>query len=84
MLKSVLLFFLKCSLHKGKGFYSDHVNITEDHSPEYDGDSPDTECVVFNSHGEPATDLEVSKEQPMTEENLRQALKCRLESCFSR
>ncbi|XP_004086194.2 la-related protein 4 isoform X1 [Oryzias latipes] len=69
---------------EGKGFYSDHVNITEDHSPEYDGDSPDTECVVFNSHGEPATDLEVSKEQPMTEENLRQALKCRLESCFSR
>uniref|UniRef100_A0A8C7XNR9 La ribonucleoprotein 4Ab n=1 Tax=Oryzias sinensis TaxID=183150 RepID=A0A8C7XNR9_9TELE len=69
---------------EGKGFYTEHVNITEDHSPEYDGDSPDTECVVFNSHGEPASDLDVSKEQPMTEENLRQALKCRLESCFSR
>ncbi|XP_062256191.1 la-related protein 4 isoform X2 [Platichthys flesus] len=45
---------------------------------------PDFGYLVFDQQSQPAMDGDVSKEQPMSEECLRESLKKQLEFCFSR
>ncbi|XP_022600539.1 la-related protein 4-like isoform X1 [Seriola dumerili] len=45
---------------------------------------PDLGYLVFDPQSESATDDDVSKDQPMSEESLRDSLKKQLEFCFSR
>ncbi|KAF0035021.1 hypothetical protein F2P81_012779 [Scophthalmus maximus] len=45
---------------------------------------PDMGFLVFDPQSDSAVDCDVSKEQPMSEENLRDSLKKQLEFCFSR
>lgn len=47
-------------------------------------DPTDLRYLVFDPQCESATDGDVSKEQPMSEESLRESLKKQLEFCFSR
>ncbi|XP_061583555.1 la-related protein 4 [Cololabis saira] len=47
-------------------------------------DQSDVGYLAFDPQGEPATDLEVSKLQPVSEDSLRESLKKRLEFCLSR
>lgn len=47
-------------------------------------DQPDLSYLVFDQQFESAIEGDVSKEQPMSEENLRESLKKLLEFCFSR
>ncbi|KAM4588626.1 la-related protein 4 [Odontesthes bonariensis] len=73
----------------GKGCYPEYVDGTADCVPVPVGSVNDIEQLDlgytgFDPQGECATDNEVSKEQPVTEESLRESLKKRLEFCFSR
>ncbi|XP_029907545.1 la-related protein 4 isoform X2 [Myripristis murdjan] len=45
---------------------------------------PELGCSVFEPLSGPAIDCEMSKKQPLSEENLRESLKKQLEFCFSR
>ncbi|GAA6215717.1 la-related protein 4-like isoform X2 [Lates japonicus] len=47
-------------------------------------DHPDLGFLVFDPQSESAVDVDVTKEQPMSEESLRESLKKQLEFCFSR
>ena len=47
-------------------------------------DHPDLTYLVFDPQCESAADGDASKEQPMSEESLRESLKKQLEFCFSR
>ncbi|XP_070696152.1 la-related protein 4 isoform X3 [Pempheris klunzingeri] len=47
-------------------------------------DQPDLRYLVFDPQCESAIDGDVSKEQPVSEESLRESLKKQLEFCFSR
>lgn len=47
-------------------------------------DHPDLGYLVLDPQCELATDDDVSKEEPMSEESLRESLKKQLEFCFSR
>ena len=49
-----------------------------------DMDQSDLGYLTFDSQGESATDVKVSKHQPESEESLRESLKKRLEFCLSR
>ncbi|XP_041835854.1 la-related protein 4 [Melanotaenia boesemani] len=73
----------------GKGYYTEYLDTTADYSAVptgnvHDTEQPDIGYLDFNPQGESATNIEVSKEQPVTEESLRGSLKKRLEFCFSR
>ncbi|CAG5981855.1 unnamed protein product [Menidia menidia] len=73
----------------GKGYYTEYVDSPADYIPVPVGDVLDMDqldlgYIGFDPQGESATDGEVSKEQPVTEESLRESLKNRLEFCFSR
>ncbi|KAM8757741.1 la-related protein 4 isoform 1-T1 [Acanthopagrus schlegelii] len=74
----------------GKGFDAEYPDSTADFAPvPTEGivngtDHPDLSYLVFDQQFESAIEGDVSKEQPMSEENLRESLKKLLEFCFSR
>ncbi|XP_019942450.2 la-related protein 4 isoform X1 [Paralichthys olivaceus] len=74
----------------GKGYDAESPDSTGDYAPvATEGivngiNHPDLGYLVFNQQSEPAIDGDVSKEQPMSEESLRESLKKQLEFCFSR
>ena len=74
----------------GKGFDAEYPDSTADFAPvPTEGivngtDQPDLSYLVFDQQFESAIEGDVSKEQPMSEENLRESLKKLLEFCFSR
>ncbi|XP_073324289.1 la-related protein 4 isoform X2 [Pagrus major] len=74
----------------GKGFDAEYPDSTADFAPvATEGivngiDHPDLSYLVFDQQFESAIEGDVSKEQPMSEEGLRESLKKRLEFCFSR
>ncbi|KAM3622265.1 uncharacterized protein V6R79_022281 [Siganus canaliculatus] len=74
----------------GKGYDAEFPDSTADYTPvPTDGivngmDHTDLRYLVFDPQFESTIDDEVSKEQPMTEESLRESLKKQLEFCFSR
>ncbi|XP_070758450.1 la-related protein 4 [Enoplosus armatus] len=74
----------------GKGYDTEYPDITADYAPvPTEGivngtDHPDVRYLVFDPLCESAIDDDVSKEQPMSAENLRESLKKQLEFCFSR
>lgn len=74
----------------GKGYDTEYPDSTADYAPVLtegivDGiDHPDLGYLVFEPQCESAIDGDVSKEQPMSEESLRESLKKQLEFCFSR
>lgn len=74
----------------GKGCDAEYPDSTADYAPvPTDGtvngvDHLDMSYLVFDPQCELAIDAEVSKEQPMSEESLRESLKKQLEFCFSR
>ncbi|XP_030275161.1 la-related protein 4 isoform X2 [Sparus aurata] len=74
----------------GKGFNAEYPDSTADFAPvPTEGivngtDHPDLSYLVFDQQFESAIEGDVSKEQPMSEESLRESLKKLLEFCFSR
>ncbi|KAM9362250.1 la-related protein 4 [Symphorus nematophorus] len=74
----------------GKGYDTEHPDSPADYAPAptegiVNGyDHPDLSYLVFDPQCETAIDCDVSKEQPMSEESLRESLKKQLEFCFSR
>lgn len=74
----------------GKGYDAEYPDSTADYAPvPTEGivngtDHPDLSYLVFDPQCESAIDCDVSKEQPMSEESLRDHLKKQLEFCFSR
>ncbi|XP_038552615.1 la-related protein 4 isoform X1 [Micropterus salmoides] len=74
----------------GKGYNTEYPDTTANYVPiPTEGivngtDHLDLSYLVFDPQCESAIDDEVSKEQPMAEENLRESLKKQLEFCFSR
>uniref|UniRef100_A0A3Q3XN74 HTH La-type RNA-binding domain-containing protein n=1 Tax=Mola mola TaxID=94237 RepID=A0A3Q3XN74_MOLML len=74
----------------GKGFITEYPDNAVDYaSLPAEGivnniDLPDMSYLVFDSQFESAIDGNVAKEQPLSEESLRESLKKRLEFCFSR
>lgn len=74
----------------GKGYDTEYPDSTADyaHVPTegiVNGiDHADEGYLVFDSQCDPAMDGDILKEQPMTEENLRESLRKQLEFCFSR
>lgn len=74
----------------GKGYDAEYPDSTADYAPVppegiVNGtDHRDLSYLVFDPQCETAIDGDVSKEQPMSEENLRESLKKQLEFCFSR
>ncbi|XP_059185799.1 la-related protein 4 isoform X2 [Centropristis striata] len=74
----------------GKGYDGEYPDGTPDYAPvPTEGivngtDQSDLVYVVFDPQCESATDGDVSKEQPMSEESRRESLKKQLEFCFSR
>lgn len=73
----------------GKGYDTEYLDSTADYAPVPSGavndiDQPDLGYLVFDPQCKSATDGDVSVEQPVTEESLRETLKKRLEFCFSR
>ncbi|XP_051270638.1 la-related protein 4 isoform X2 [Dicentrarchus labrax] len=74
----------------GKGYDTDYPDGTADYAPVLtEGivngiDHPDLSYLVFEPQCESAIDGDVSKEQPISEESLRESLKKQLEFCFSR
>lgn len=75
---------------EGKGFIAEYPDNAADYaSLPAEGivnniDLPDMSYLVFDSQFESAIDGNVAKEQPLSEESLRESLKKRLEFCFSR
>lgn len=75
---------------EGKGYEAGYSDCTSDYAPvPSEGivngiDHPDLGYLVFDPHCESAIDGDVSKEQPLSEESLRESLKKQLEFCFSR
>uniref|UniRef100_A0A3Q3XIF2 HTH La-type RNA-binding domain-containing protein n=1 Tax=Mola mola TaxID=94237 RepID=A0A3Q3XIF2_MOLML len=75
---------------EGKGFITEYPDNAVDYaSLPAEGivnniDLPDMSYLVFDSQFESAIDGNVAKEQPLSEESLRESLKKRLEFCFSR
>ncbi|XP_026203835.1 la-related protein 4 isoform X1 [Anabas testudineus] len=75
---------------EGKGYDIDCADGAADSAPVHtEGtmngiDHPDLEYLVLDHQCELATDEDVSKEQPMSKESLRESLKKQLEFCFSR
>ncbi len=71
---------------EGKGYNAEYPDSTADYVPvPTEGivngiDYPDLSYLVFDEHCQ----SDVSKEQPMSEESLREYLKKQLEFCFSR
>uniref|UniRef100_A0AAQ6AHY4 HTH La-type RNA-binding domain-containing protein n=1 Tax=Amphiprion ocellaris TaxID=80972 RepID=A0AAQ6AHY4_AMPOC len=73
----------------GKGYDTEYLDSTADYAPVPSGvvndiDQSDLGYSVFDPQCKSATDGDVSMEQPVTEESLRETLKKRLEFCFSR
>lgn len=73
----------------GKGYDAEYLDSTSESAPLPTGivndiEQPDLGYVVFDSQCEATIDNNMSKEEPVSEENLREALKKRLEFCFSR
>ncbi|XP_069564520.1 la-related protein 4 isoform X2 [Brachyistius frenatus] len=75
----------------GKGYDAEYVDIPADDAPVPIGTSsgndlhqPDSGYLVFDPQCDSAIDNDESKEQPVSEESLRDSLKKRLEFCFSR
>ncbi|XP_047439387.1 la-related protein 4 isoform X2 [Mugil cephalus] len=73
----------------GKGYDTEYLDSTADTVPLPIGivnemEQPDLGYLVFDSHCEATIDNNMSKEEPVSEETLREALKKRLEFCFSR
>lgn len=73
----------------GKGYDTECLDSTADCAPEPSGivndiDQPDLGYLVFDPQCKSSVDSDVSMEQPVTEESLRETLKKRLEFCFSR
>uniref|UniRef100_A0A1A8MUR5 La ribonucleoprotein domain family, member 4 n=2 Tax=Nothobranchius pienaari TaxID=704102 RepID=A0A1A8MUR5_9TELE len=72
-----------------KGYYSDYLDSTGDFSAVLpctmqNVEQPGLGYLLFDAQSNSATDIEVCKEQIVTEESLRDTLKERLEFCFSR
>uniref|UniRef100_A0A3P9PQX7 La ribonucleoprotein 4Ab n=1 Tax=Poecilia reticulata TaxID=8081 RepID=A0A3P9PQX7_POERE len=57
---------------------------TDEYSTTKDVEHTDLGYLVFDAQGDSAIDTELSKEEVVTEESLRESLKKRLEFCFSR
>ncbi|XP_040015275.1 la-related protein 4 isoform X2 [Xiphias gladius] len=74
----------------GKGYDTEYPDSAADYAPVpaegivNDVNNPDLPYLVFDPQSESAVDGVVSKEQPMSEESLRDSLKKQLEFCFSR
>ncbi|XP_008305239.1 la-related protein 4 isoform X2 [Stegastes partitus] len=73
----------------GKGYDTEYLDSTADYAPVpssvvNDIDQPDLGYLVFDPQCKSTADSDVSVEQPVTEESLRDTLKKRLEFCFSR
>lgn len=74
----------------GKGYEAEYPDSATDYAPVptesiVNGiDHTDVSYLVFEPQCESAVDCDVSKEQPMSEESLRDHLKKQLEFCFSR
>ncbi|XP_078017440.1 la-related protein 4 isoform X1 [Epinephelus lanceolatus] len=74
----------------GKGYDAEYPDSPADYAPvPTEGivngtDHPDMMYLVFDPQCESATDGDAAKEQPISEENLRESLKKQLEFCFSR
>ncbi|XP_034530621.1 la-related protein 4 isoform X2 [Notolabrus celidotus] len=74
----------------GKGYDTEYQDSTADYDPAptddiVDGiDHADLSYLVFDSQCGPAVDGDIVKEQPMSEESLRESLKKQLEFYFSR
>ncbi|XP_026161908.1 la-related protein 4 [Mastacembelus armatus] len=74
----------------GKGYDTEYLDSTADYAPApaegiVNGvDHPDLDYLVFDPQCEPAINGDVSKEQAMSEESLRESLKKELEFCLSR
>lgn len=94
---TILLIHVSCVLGysdvpsgEGKGYDIDCADGAADSAPVHtEGtmngiDHPDLEYLVLDHQCELATDEDVSKEQPMSKESLRESLKKQLEFCFSR
>ncbi|XP_071349789.1 la-related protein 4 isoform X2 [Trachinotus anak] len=73
-----------------KGYNTEYPDSAADYAPEptegiVNGiNHPDLGYPVFDPQSESAIDDDVSKDQPMSEESLRESLKKQLEFCFSR
>ncbi|KAG7232117.1 hypothetical protein INR49_009544 [Caranx melampygus] len=72
-----------------KGYNAEYPESAADYVPVHQGlvngiDHPELGYQVFDPQSESAVDEDVSKDQPMSEENLRESLKKQLEFCFSR
>ncbi|XP_031177083.1 la-related protein 4 [Sander lucioperca] len=74
----------------GKGHNAEYPDSTADYAPvPAEGivngiDHPDLGYLLFDPQCESAIEGDASKEQPISEENLRESLKKQLEFCFSR
>lgn len=73
----------------GKGYDTEYLDSTADYAPVpaaiVNGtEQPDLGYLVFDPQCETTIDNDVSKEEPVSEESLRESLKKRLEFCFSR
>lgn len=72
-----------------KGYNTEYPESAADYVPVHQGlvngsNHPELGYQVFEPQNESAADEDVSKDQPMSEENLRESLKKQLEFCFSR
>ncbi|KAM4740788.1 la-related protein 4 [Anableps anableps] len=62
----------------------DFLSSTGEYSTSDDVEHPDFGYLVLDAQSDTAIDTELSKEEVVTEESLRESLKKRLEFCFSR
>ncbi|XP_054882747.1 la-related protein 4 [Poeciliopsis prolifica] len=69
---------------ESKGYSIDFLSSPDEYSTSEDFDHTDLGYLVFDAQGDSAIDTELSKEEVVTEESLRESLKKRLEFCFSR
>lgn len=69
---------------ENKGYSMDYLNSPDEYSTCDDVEQPDLGYMVFDAPEDSAVDTELSKEEIVSEESLRESLKKRLEFCFSR
>lgn len=62
----------------------DYPTSPDEYSTCDDVEHPDLGYLVFDAPEDSAVDTELSKEEVVSEESLRESLKKRLEFCFSR
>lgn len=90
LLASFILGYSDVPSSGGKGHNAEYPDSTADYAPvPAEGivngiDHPDLGYLLFDPQCESAIEGDASKEQPISEENLRESLKKQLEFCFSR